>query len=368
MRPMLRALLPAVVLALAAPAAHAQPLSVAQVAAPQINCVFSTSCSVTVNDHVSPLFGGGRLQSRTFQAQAGARAAGMHVYQYRVDLTAAAGAPTVTSLTVDFGPSTGTLDFDGAGGNDDVFVVTRGGLGSVGVVSATRSGRNVTFTFGPGLAGGTTSYFFGLVSRFAPGPVRARVTAGNETVEVEARAPVPGRGNNNSRPGGGKTGPMAAEDCIAYNTQALALQDEGANGWLLTDGRSRLLMLDDRADADRALALARRHTHQCFVGRDNTRPDRKRYIMQYWRGTTGATPAIPGEDCVSFNPATVAAVDRGSLGWRLEDGSHYMQLLDNEAEANRGLTVARATSGRMCFIGRDSSRSNRCDYIVQYWQ
>ena len=32
----------------------------------------------------------------------------------------------------------------------------------------------------------------------------------------------------------------------------------------LTDGRSRMLMLDNEADARKALALAIRHTHHCF--------------------------------------------------------------------------------------------------------
>jgi len=48
-------------------------------------------------------------------------------------------------------------------------------------------------------------------------------------------------------------------DCLPYNPRNLRIENEGASGWLLTDGRSRMLVLDNRPDAARALALARQH-------------------------------------------------------------------------------------------------------------
>ena len=77
--------------------------------------------------------------------------------------------------------------------------------------------------------------------------------------------------------------PIVREDCINYNREALQVIDEGQRGWLLTDGRSRMLGLDNEEDAKAALALARRHTAQCFIGRNNRRPNRKDYIVQYWK-------------------------------------------------------------------------------------
>lgn len=44
-----------------------------------------------------------------------------------------------------------------------------------------------------------------------------------------------------------------------------------------------MLLLDNEADAQKALQVARRHGAQCFIGRDNRRPDRRRYILNYWR-------------------------------------------------------------------------------------
>jgi hypothetical protein len=97
------------------------------------------------------------------------------------------------------------------------------------------------------------------------------------------------------------------------------------------------------------------------------RPNRRQYIMQYWRGVSGTSTTIAGEDCLPYNRTSVDVFDRGALGWRMEDGSHAMQLFDTQAEANRGLMVARAM-GQMCYIGRSNGRPDRLAYIVQYWK
>jgi len=74
-----------------------------------------------------------------------------------------------------------------------------------------------------------------------------------------------------------------AEDCIKYDANTLKIEEKGAEGWMLTDGRSEMQLLDDHKDAEEALVYARRHHFQCFIGRDNHRSDRKNYIMEYWK-------------------------------------------------------------------------------------
>jgi hypothetical protein len=152
----------------------AQPLRVVNVNAPAVNHVFSPSGVVTVVDTTAAIWGGGFLQSRYYRALPGSPAAGKYVYEYRVDLrnsvgTLAIGA--ITSITVNFGPNVTTLDFNGDRRTDDVYVITSGGLGSVGLASAVRSGNSITFNFaGGGVAQGgspgrgQSSYFFGIVS------------------------------------------------------------------------------------------------------------------------------------------------------------------------------------------------------------
>lgn len=174
-------------LILFATAALAQPLSIVTVSTPAINCVFNPACKVTVQDLSSPIWVKGFLQSRNYQAAPGSPAAGFWVYEYRIDLRDVVGItsiPFITTLTINFGPDA-KFDFNGDGVKDDVFVVTKGGLGNVGLLSAVRSGPNITFTFKPPVGGGSapgkgdSTFFFGLVSKF---PRHVVITSANNSL------------------------------------------------------------------------------------------------------------------------------------------------------------------------------------------
>jgi hypothetical protein len=160
---------------------------------------------------------------------------------------------------------------------------------------------------------------------------------------------------------------LPPEDCLPYTPAKLSIVNEGAQGWLLTDSSSRMLMLDDQTDAQKALALAKRYTTHCFIGRDNKRSNRRDYIVEYWKGNSGQTTTIASEDCIPYNRANLKIVDEGANGWLLTDGSSRMVMLDDQQDAERALTLAKGY-GQQCFIGRDNQRANRRDYIVTYWK
>lgn len=161
--------------------AFAVPLTIVNVGAPAVNCVFNTTCTVTVIDSIGNFTlpadsGKARLQSRTFKGVAPAPAAGYMGYDYRVDLTKVKGitaANCVTKLRVNFGPVK-KLPYNPKG-LFDVYVVTSGGLGSVGLSSAVKTGNSITFTFSSPVCPGATSYFFGLAAKGRPKPGKARV-------------------------------------------------------------------------------------------------------------------------------------------------------------------------------------------------
>lgn len=147
-----------------------------------VNCVFSTSCSVTVTDHssqfvVSGASGNGRLQSRIHQGQPGSTAAGKWVYRYRLDMSQVAGItyiPYVDEIAISsFGPVRQyDYNFDGIA-TDHVFYSTSG-LGSKGISSSFAFWGWTYFTFSSPIyagsypGGGESSYFFGLVSDYPP--------------------------------------------------------------------------------------------------------------------------------------------------------------------------------------------------------
>src|SRR5947199_1567790 len=160
-------------------AAQAQALKIVEVGAPAINCVFQTDCNIPVSDTTGNLLlptltpGTAWLQSRTFAGEAGAPGVVTTGYEYRLSMTQTSGnADCVIGFTVNFGPSKQLPYKDNA--LADVYVVTSGGLGTIGLKSATRFGDAISFEFTkPLCADGPpdtkrTTFFFGLAATAAP--------------------------------------------------------------------------------------------------------------------------------------------------------------------------------------------------------
>lgn len=173
------ALVMAATAALWAPqAGHCAALTVVNVSAPALNCVFDKSCKVAVDDtngtlQFTPFGSGALLQSRTYPGAAGTPGAGTTAYLYRVDLTQGTKfTECLVGLVLNFGPVVQLTYPTNQPGQ--VFVVTQGGLGSVGLKSAEQDGTVITFTFSTPLCAGQSSDFFGLAA--AKGPQQATAT------------------------------------------------------------------------------------------------------------------------------------------------------------------------------------------------
>ncbi|MEA2953661.1 MAG: hypothetical protein QOJ96_3181 [Alphaproteobacteria bacterium] len=190
------------ILAATSTTAGAAPLVIAEVNAPAVNCVFRTNCILPVTDSIGPILlntglGTARLQSRTFTGTAGTPGAGKTGYLYRVDMTKlSAGAECIAGLTINFGPVT-KLPYKN-GQLSDIFVITAGGLGTIGPKSADQFGNIIVFNFSPQLCVGTvasdanTTFFFGLAAATAPVAAKAHLfgTGTPPIIEVDARAPT----------------------------------------------------------------------------------------------------------------------------------------------------------------------------------
>jgi hypothetical protein len=193
----------AAALALAAPAASAGQLKVVTVAAPAVNCVFHIDCIITVTDSIGtvPLGnlttpGTARLQSRTFTGGPGTPGSGKTGYEYRLDMTQASGSlECIAGIVVNFGP-VAQLPYSN-NTPADVYVVTQGGLGSIGISSAELDGDVITFNFSKLLCASTpanaanTTFFFGLASAKTPVAITGGVfgTGNPPYYAVDARAP-----------------------------------------------------------------------------------------------------------------------------------------------------------------------------------
>jgi len=188
---------------MAAVSVHAAQLKIVKVNTPAINCLFSSNCTVafnntvlsistnlppyTVNPTNAPLTEtnlalSGYLQSRTCEGQPGTPEAGLTAYEYRLVLQRLTGVTgvkgvsrksfSINSMTFNFSPYS-SFNYNGQK-NNQVWVVTSGGMGSVGPSSAVASGSKVTFNFNPPLTitsvstQETSSYFFGMISSNSP--------------------------------------------------------------------------------------------------------------------------------------------------------------------------------------------------------
>jgi hypothetical protein len=179
------------------------PLKVVTVGAPAVNCVYSPTCSIVVTDSVGQLTlqnldtpNTAWLQSRTFTGLAGTPGAGKIGYEYRLDMTQASGAlQCVGGIVLNFGPIS-QLPF---ANNQlaDVYVITQGGLGTIGLSAAYQNGNIITFNFSPFLCpsepanAANTTFFFGLASVHPPIGTSAGVfvTGSPPYYNVPARAP-----------------------------------------------------------------------------------------------------------------------------------------------------------------------------------
>ena len=178
-------------------------LSIVNVNAPAVNYVFDNDGIITITDTTDDIEligmeGTGFLQSRTLPVgETGTAAEGLYGYQYRIDLTEVGGILNIvciSSFKIVFGPVV-SLDFDGNGSNEDVYVVTTGGLGNISPTSVDVAGDTLTFNFSPGICvgnapgNGDCSFFFGLVSAYPAHFVTSEIHAGGTDYQLEARAP-----------------------------------------------------------------------------------------------------------------------------------------------------------------------------------
>lgn len=159
------------------------------------------------------------------------------------------------------------------------------------------------------------------------------------------------------------------EDCLRYDPRNLRIE-QYKDYWQLTDGRMIMEIFDNKEDAENGMKVAKRHTYQCFIGRNNKRSNRKDFIFTYWKGESG----LPEEklskvDEIRYDNQrlTIDYEPNGKYWVIAENHNHSMFIADNLADAVAMLNEVRKHS-KSCFIGRDNRRSDRKSFIMQYME
>lgn len=71
-------------------------------------------------------------------------------------------------------------------------------------------------------------------------------------------------------------------DCSPYNPQALGFTFD-ANLWTIAESGSNLLQSFEKVEAAiLGLEVVKQYSKMCFIGRDNSRENRREYIITYW--------------------------------------------------------------------------------------
>lgn len=142
------------------------------------------------------------------------------------------------------------------------------------------------------------------------------------------------------------------EDCISFNPNAVtAAQVQGH--WKVVQGNMWMMDFGSNMPAAGLAASIIKHygmNKQCFVGRPNA-------PMQYYT-VNGKAPqgAVAGEDCISFNPANIAA-SRVQNRWKVVEGGKWLLDFDQkEAEARIAADVIKFYGfNKQCFVGRPNA-------------
>jgi hypothetical protein len=151
--------------------------------------------------------------------------------------------------------------------------------------------------------------------------------------------------------------PANTEDCIVVDPLAAKAGNTGSD-WKVALGTNASLDFGaNEAAAERAADVIQHYhfTRECFVKKPNA-------SMMYWKNGVAVPPGnVPGQDCTTFNTATVQATYNAAR-WKVMDGTLW--LLDygqDRAAAEEAAHIIHAYSlNRECFVARPH-------VVMQYW-
>lgn len=165
-----------------------------------------------------------------------------------------------------------------------------------------------------------------------------------------------GGGSGGGGGGGGGAGDgswPSPEDCISYDANTLTVNYE-AGVWVVRSGTTEIVRTyggPSDPNGNHALAVAKRYTKVCFIGRGNHREGREEYIFEYWRDPSGINTTLPDaeEVCSSYDRTNIIVDDASDNAWRVRDDDHVLQMFDTEQDATGGKLVLEKYN-QICYV------------------
>jgi hypothetical protein len=145
------------------------------------------------------------------------------------------------------------------------------------------------------------------------------------------------------------TNRVMVRDCVSFNPTTTTVTQIGGT-WKVVDGNAWLFDFNtDAPAADSTLAIIKHYNmnQSCFIGRP---APSFTYMLVSESAPSGP---LAGEDCIAFNPASVAVASIGGR-WKVVDGSHWLfDFSTNKSEADQALEVIRTYGfSQTCFVAR----------------
>ncbi len=142
------------------------------------------------------------------------------------------------------------------------------------------------------------------------------------------------------------------EDCISFNPNMVSAAFIQGHWKVIHGNMSMMDYGTNKTGADKAVQTIKQYglNKQCFVGRPNA-------PMQYYT-VNGRAPVGPvaGEDCISFNPASITAA-KVQGNWKVVQGNMWMMDFgQKEAEAKIAVEIIKFYGfNKQCFVGRPNA-------------
>ena len=142
--------------------------------------------------------------------------------------------------------------------------------------------------------------------------------------------------------------PSGKDDCVRFNPTRLDVEQVNGRWKIVDDGHWLFDFGTNQAAARKALDVIRHYRldRSCTVGRPST--------FSYMMAKSGSpTGAMAGEDCIAFNPKTLA-VSKIQGRWKIVSGWHGLFDFDqSETDAHKALALIRRHGfSQSCFVGR----------------
>ncbi len=209
------------------------------------------------------------------------------------------------------------------------------------------------------------------LARAEPAGPNRRQPVAPELVRFDLRPTKASFCARNSRSGAcsgvSRTAKTAVErHCTAYDPKQLRVVSANG-GFQVRAGDVDLDVLPTRQDAAIMVAVAGRHTRQCFIGKAAKNAEATGHFVEFWQGNSGQSVKLPANRaCVRYDSSRVTTRRVSTSRHEVRSGSVLLATLPTAADANRTKALAEGHN-QHCVVGDKTTKRPAARFRGEYW-